>query len=199
MEIIELLWNLCWIIICFNSTWLSPWLGRWLTIRHFHYRRHFVWIFSILTIRHFHYRRHFVWIISILTIRHFYWAFCLVLRIFCSDHFVSISYLDLVFWPFCVYVSDLRIISAHLEYLLGTYHSDPLLLNCLGIIFAFCILFFENCLALRRCACSWIAYKVTLMEYKLWLQTQGPFNLISRTLCDGLDLVGFFSYDFLAF
>ena len=119
MEIIELLWNLCWIIICFNSTWLSPWLGRWLTIRHFHYRRHFVWIFSILTIRHFHYRRHFVWIISILTIRHFYWAFCLVLRIFCSDHFVSISYLDLVFWPFCVYVSDLRIISAHLEYRLA--------------------------------------------------------------------------------
>ena len=121
------------LILCFIS-FLSQ---RWLTIRHFVLIisiltiRHFVWIISILTIRHFVWIisiltiRHFVWIISILTIRHFYWAFCLVLRIFCSDHFVSISYL--VFWPFCVYVSDLRIISAHLEYLLGTYHSDHLL------------------------------------------------------------------------
>ena len=57
------------LILCFIS-FLSQ---RWLTIRHFHYRRHFVWIFSILTIRHFHYRRHFVWIFSILIIRHFHY------------------------------------------------------------------------------------------------------------------------------
>ena len=73
---------------------------------------------------------------------------CLVLSIFCSDHFISIFYL--VFWPFCL-VSDLSIISAfYFEYLLGAYHSDhllePLLADCFSIIFVFFfILFFENC------------------------------------------------------